>query len=160
MLGFSRSGKSAPNSDGQSNPRSSFLSAGDNNDNIDGSNRQDLMMMMMEEEYDPCKPWRKALVVGDTVVVVMPTKQTNDAGVNNNGGMGRRASGITMRSSFTSDMSLGDLLLQECNSLGDSLLQEMQLQRCMLRTQQHDLETQVQIHRWTTNTSPHFVGYD
>ena len=106
---------------------------GNNNDNIDGSNRQDLMMMMMEEEYDPRKPWRKAPVTGDTVV--MPTKQTNDAGVNNNGGMGRRASGITMRSSFTSDMSLGDFLLQE-----------MQLQRCMLRTQQHDLETQVQIY--------------
>ena len=61
---------------------------------------------------------------------------------------------------MTSDMSLGDLLLQECNSLDDSLLQEMQLQRCRSRTQQLDLETHVQIHRWTTDTSPHFVGYD
>ena len=65
-------------------------------------------MMMMEEEYDPCKPWRKVPVAGDTVVI--PTKQTNDASVNNNGGMGQRASGITTRSFFTSDMSLGDAI--------------------------------------------------
>ena len=93
----------------------SFASTNENN-NGNRKNR-DLLMMMMEEEYDAKKPWRKAPPAGE-----MPMRknakgspQKNDVGQSGARQCmsDRRTSGITMRSSFTSDMSYGDLMQTE-----------------------------------------------
>ena len=64
----------------------------------DKANR-DLLMPMMEEEYDARKPWLKAPPGGGTVVVKSKTQQGDQPRQRS-----RRATGVSMQSSFTSDI--------------------------------------------------------
>ena len=66
-------------------------------------NDPDLLKMMMEEEHDPRKPWRKAPPAGSVVVQKSGGRPQ----------IGRRASGFTYRSSFTSDMSYSEIVQHE-----------------------------------------------
>jgi len=91
-----------------------MFSSLDREDSGNAGNRY-LLTMMMEEEYDPRKPWRKAPPdskeggAGGAGAFAKKNKLKQQKLSDDNLGGDRRVSYMTSRTSYTSDMSLGEI---------------------------------------------------